>query len=143
MSNMPTIYGDGKNDDAPGFSALFHNDPVIFKKDQLGIDSHKGIIFHKGYFIVKTPIHMPKNCKISIENFDKNGIPSRIVFVGITLESDQPIFECEDGSGTQFNNSHWIAFDVSDKHKGKLIRAGEHLKGYKPYKNINLDAVKI
>lgn len=39
-SNMPTIYGNGIKDDSAGFNALFAKEPVIFNKDQIGIESH-------------------------------------------------------------------------------------------------------
>jgi hypothetical protein len=66
-SNMPTIYGDGKNCDAAGFSALFGNEPVIFSKEQLGIDSHEGIIFYKGNFKITKPIEILKDTLAKFE----------------------------------------------------------------------------
>lgn len=67
MGNMPTIYGDGVNDDSFGLASLFRNDPVIFSKDQIGVEDHKGIIFKKGNFVILNSVDVPKELKLEVE----------------------------------------------------------------------------
>lgn len=92
-SNIPTIYGDGKHDDTGGIGALFRNEPVNFNSDQIGVESHGGITFHKGVFIISRTIDIPREANLEFE---------RVNFVegeGLTL----PFFRCF------VNASHQIA----------------------------------
>ncbi len=78
-SNMPTIYGNGRDDDSAGFNALFANEPVIFKRDQLGLESHDGIIIFKGNFKISKTIEITKRTKLQIAdnfNIDASDLPS-------------------------------------------------------------------
>lgn len=67
MSNLPTIYGNGLEDDSFGIAALFRNEPVIFKDDQIGVEDHKGIIFKKGNFLILHTVDVPKELNLEIE----------------------------------------------------------------------------
>lgn len=88
ISNMPTITGDGVTDDSYGFGCLFRNEPVIFKHDQLGVDSHQGIIFYNGRFAIERTVNIPADVKIEM---------GRALFVGTKLEPDAPFFMAERG----------------------------------------------
>jgi hypothetical protein len=92
MMNMPTIYGDGRRDDSSGLAALFRNYPVTFNKEQIGVESHEGIIFHNGWFAIYRTVEVPAKTKIVIEH---------ATFVDHNLEL--PFFLCEDMSGKQFD----------------------------------------
>ncbi len=110
MMNLPTIYGDGVKDDTSGLYALLHNEPCTFNKEQIGVESHKGIIFHKGYFVVKNTIEIPKDAKIVVE------APH---FIGLELDNI-PFFMCEpEFQANQFDR--WATFQVKSDHVGKLI----------------------
>jgi hypothetical protein len=110
MMNLPTIYGDGVRDDTSGLYALLHNEPCTFNKEQIGVENHEGIIFHKGYFIIKNTIEIQKETKLIVE------APH---FIGLTLDSNQPFFMCEKGfKANQFDR--WATFHV-EGHRGKLI----------------------
>lgn len=117
-SNMPTIYRDGINDDSAGLQALFENNPVIFSKDHIGVNSHDGITFHEKTpmgFIVNNTINIPKNCKLKIE---------RATFVGKGLPDGWPFFMCDDFSGHQFSSTGigtGAIFKTKPGFKGKLI----------------------
>jgi hypothetical protein len=52
-SNLPKIWADGIHNDSAGLSALFTNQPVIFNKDQIGVDSHGGATILDKYTIFK------------------------------------------------------------------------------------------
>jgi len=116
MMNLPTIYGDGKTDDTAGLGALFRSEPVTFKKEQIGIDKHEGLTFHKGSFVISNSIHIPENTKIEIE---------KAHFIGRDLPDDFPFFICEDFSGKGFSNSLkpgvQTVWEVQRTHKSKFI----------------------
>jgi hypothetical protein len=112
--NLPTIYGDGVKDDTGGLYALLNNEPCTFNKEQIGVESHEGIVFHKGRFIVKNTIIIPRATNIKVE------APT---FIGLEFESNQPFFMCEDLSGHQFDR--WAVFTVNPTHVGKLIEYKE------------------
>lgn len=67
MGNMPTIHGNGLEDDSFGIAALFRNEPVIFKDDQIGVEDHKGIVFKKGNFLILHTVDVPKELNLEIE----------------------------------------------------------------------------
>lgn len=117
MMNLPTIYGDGKNDDTAGLGALFRNEPVTFKKEQIGVDSHEGLTFHGGNFVVTNSIHIPAKTKIDIE---------RATFIGDKLEDNFPFFICEDESGKQFIDKNMFgvncAFQVKRSYKSSFVK---------------------
>ena len=113
MSNLPTIYGDGKHDDSDGLGALFRNDPVTFKKEQIGVETHKGVIFHKGHFLVDKTIRIPLNTTINFES------KAPLCFVqGKNLTSEFPFFICEGNDARQFDQVS--RFEITT-HRGKLI----------------------
>lgn len=116
MMNLPTIYGDGKNDDTAGLGALFRNEPVTFKKEMIGVDSHEGLTFHHGKFVVTNSIHIPEKSKINIE---------RATFIGNKLEPNFPFFICADNSGKQFTSKNNFGvnciFEVKKDYKSAFI----------------------
>lgn len=108
-SNLPTIYGNGKNDDSYGIGALLRNEPVIFNKDQIGVNSHKGVIFHKGRFLIEKTINISEDAQLIIED------PEFIQ--GKELTSEFPFFRCLPGFKWPKNGG---TFTVHD-HVGKLV----------------------
>lgn len=118
QSNMPTIYGNGKDDDTGGLGALLRNEPVIFSKDQIGISDHKGLIFHKGTFVISNTINIPANTIIDIE---QNGY--NLEFIGKDLPNGFAFFHCEDFSGHGFSSKVGIGciFSLPRGHSGQLI----------------------
>lgn len=111
MMNLPTIYGDGVRDDTSGLYALLHNEPCTFNKEQIGVEKHEGIVFHKGRFIVNKTIEIPAGLILKVE---------APYFIGMELESNQPFFMCERGfKASQFDR--WATFQTNEKHVGKLI----------------------
>jgi hypothetical protein len=85
-SNLPRIYADKKNDDSHGLGALFRNEPCIFSKDDIGIESHNGIIIHGGSYVIGNTIHIPNNLNLQIE---------RAFFNGTSLFENSPFFIAE------------------------------------------------
>lgn len=116
MSNLPTIYGDGKSDDTAGLGALFRREPVTFKKEMIGVDSHEGLTFHKGHFVVTNSIHIPKDTNIDIES---------AMFIGDKLPDDFPFFICADLSGNGFSNNLKIGvhaiWQVQKTYKSRFV----------------------
>lgn len=92
MGNMPTIYGNGVDNDSFGLASLFRNEPVIFNKDQIGVEEHKGIVFYSGRFNIKNTVNIPKNADI---------LMIRANFIGTDLESNAPFFLAEEGFNAQ------------------------------------------
>ena len=66
LANMPRIVGDGVHDDAHGLGALFRNEPVIFPKEKIGVDAHKGIQILYGRYLIGSEIIVPDNCPLEI-----------------------------------------------------------------------------
>lgn len=76
---MPRIYGNGRDYDGEGLQALFDGKDVILPADKLGIRgmlddgkrSVKGLIFHKGSFVIDREIYT-NGTMLQIEqaNFD-------------------------------------------------------------------------
>lgn len=122
MSNMPTIYADGVHSDVAGLGALFRNEPVIFPKDKIAVESQEGVIFHKGVFVVDQTIYLPRNSKIT---FEKN---APLIFLGENLTDHQPFFMCEAASDMQ-QFSNYATFEVKPGQVGQLLATSEHLYG--------------
>lgn len=67
VGNLPTIYADGAHDDTSGLGALLRREPVIFSRDHIGLDDHKGIVFHHGRFIITQTIEVPDDVSMKVE----------------------------------------------------------------------------
>ena len=66
-SNLPKIWGDAEqHDDSMGFNALFNRDPVIFRKDDIGVETHEGIIIYKGWYRVDRPLEIFKKTNLTV-----------------------------------------------------------------------------
>jgi hypothetical protein len=119
MANIPTIYGDGNRDDSGGLSALFSNEPVTFNKEQIGVESHEGIVFHNGNYAVSRTIVIPDEAKIKIE---------RATFIAKDLEPDQVFFWLNKNANEEtyktFNGNLGLIFEECKNH-GKLIHVVE------------------
>lgn len=76
-ANIPRIWGDGQHDDTSGLGALFRRDPVVFSAEKIGVDSHKGIVFHRGLFKITQTIEVPHEPNIKVESatFDLLDLP--------------------------------------------------------------------
>lgn len=126
MMNLPTIYGDGVKDDTSGLFALLNNEPCTFNKEQIGVDSHSGVIFHRGRFVVNKTIEIPANAILKVEN------PH---FLGLELDDKQPFFMCERGfAANQFDR--YAIFETNSTHIGKLIdfKKASRLEEYNDFK---------
>jgi hypothetical protein len=75
-NSIPRIYADGKNYDSEGFQALFDGADVIIPSDKLQVTGAKGLIFHRGTFVIDREI-FTNGCKIEIEKaiFDGTMLP--------------------------------------------------------------------
>ena len=71
-NSVPRIYGDGRNYDSEGFQALFDGKTVIIPKDKLQVTAAKGLIFHRGLFVIDKEIHT-NGCHMEIENAEFDG----------------------------------------------------------------------
>lgn len=73
LSNRaPRIFGDGRNYDSEGFQALFDGKDVIIPADKLQVTSAKGLIFHRGTFVIDKEVYT-NGCQIAIENATFDG----------------------------------------------------------------------
>jgi hypothetical protein len=70
MANLPRIYADRQHDDTGGLGALFRNEPVIFSRENIGVDKHKGITFHAGRFKVTQTLELPPGLKVKVEGIE-------------------------------------------------------------------------
>lgn len=71
-NSIPRIFGDGKNYDSEGFQALFDGKDVIIPRDKLQVTDAKGLIFHRGTFVIDKEIYT-NGCQIEIENAEFDG----------------------------------------------------------------------
>lgn len=127
MMNLPTIYGDSVQDDTAGLFALLNNEPCTFNKEQIGVERHSGIVFHRGRFVVNRTIEIPHNAILKVEN------PH---FLGLELDDKQPFFMCERGfAANQFDR--YAIFETKGSHNGKLIdfKKGTKLEQYNDFKS--------
>jgi hypothetical protein len=97
IGNMPQIWGDGRHDDTGGLGSLFRGEPVVFTKDRLTIDSHKGITFHKGIFTVSRTIEIPDECNLTMDG------PT---FKALGLPIDSPFFRAALVKGENLSSGH-------------------------------------
>lgn len=126
MKNLPTIHGNGKDDDTSGLYALLNNQPCTFNKEQIGVESHSGIVFHRGWFVVNRTIEIPADTILTVE------MPN---FFGLELEDKQPFFMCERGfAANQFDRN--ALFHHKSTHNGKLIdfKKSTKLEQYNDFK---------
>lgn len=65
-NSIPRIFADGKNYDSEGFQALFDGKDVIIPRDKLQVTGAKGLIFHRGTFVINKEIYT-NGCQIIIE----------------------------------------------------------------------------
>jgi|ERR1019366_3105663 hypothetical protein len=111
MMNLPTIYGDGVQDDTSGLYALLNNEPCTFNKEQIGVESHEGIVFHNGRFLIRNTIEIPGTIKLKVE------APT---FIGTELEDNQMFFLLGRGFDmSQFEK--WAVFEVNKTHKSRFM----------------------
>lgn len=113
-SNMPTIKGRLDFDDSAGFNALFANEPVIFNKDQIGIESHEGIIFYKGVFRLDKSLSIIKKSVIEFQG--------RIILHCANLPIDEPVASFERGASWNTENFGMrLMLNLPEGHKVPLF----------------------
>src|SRR5882757_4548447 len=71
-NSLPRIYGDGKNYDSEGFQALFDGADVIVPSDKLQVTAAKGLIFHRGTFVIDKEV-FTNGCVLEIEQAEFHG----------------------------------------------------------------------
>lgn len=71
-NSVPRIYADGKNYDSEGFQALFDGADVIIPQDKLQITAAKGLIFHRGTYVIDREVYT-HGCEMIIENATFDG----------------------------------------------------------------------
>lgn len=113
--NLPTIYGNGLNDDTSGLGALFRNEPCLFNKEMIAVENHEGIEFYFGRFVVFQTINIPRDTKLDFN------ISKHTHFIGTRLEDNFPFFICEDFSGHIFEKGIAVTFEVNRSHKAPLV----------------------
>lgn len=65
-NSIPRIFGNGRDYDSEGFQALFDGKDVIIPRDKLQVTGAKGLIFHRGTFVIDREIYT-NGCQIEIE----------------------------------------------------------------------------
>ena len=101
IGNMPQIWGDGRNDDTGGISALLRSEPVVFTKDRVTVDGHKGIRFHRGIFKISRTLEIPDDCDLTMD------APT---FRAPDLDSNDPFFRVGNINGRHFASATDNAF---------------------------------
>lgn len=71
-NRAPRIFGNGRDYDSEGFQALFDGKDVIIPADKLQVTGAKGLIFHRGTFVIDKEIYT-NGCQIEIENAEFDG----------------------------------------------------------------------
>lgn len=71
-NSIPRIFGNGRDYDSEGFQALFDGKDVIIPSDKLQVTGAKGLIFHRGTFVIDKEIYT-NGCQIEIENANFDG----------------------------------------------------------------------
>lgn len=71
-NSIPRIFGNGRDYDSEGFQALFDGKDVIIPADKLQVTGAKGLIFHRGTFVIDREIYT-NGCRIQIENAQFDG----------------------------------------------------------------------
>jgi hypothetical protein len=66
-NSIPRIFADGKNYDSEGFQALFDGKDVIIPADKLQVTGAKGLIFHRGTFVIDHEVYT-NGCQLEIES---------------------------------------------------------------------------
>lgn len=66
-NSIPRIFGNGRDYDAEGFQALFDGKDVIIPADKLQVTGAKGLIFHRGTFVIDKEVYT-NGCHLEIEN---------------------------------------------------------------------------
>lgn len=94
-SNLPKIWGNGQHDDSMGLNALFNRDPVIFRHEDIGVESHEGIIIYKGYYRIDKPLEIFKKTNLSA--------PNGLRINASELPPDEPLIIYEETSFHPFN----------------------------------------
>jgi hypothetical protein len=56
-NRTPRIFGNGRDYDSEGFQALFDGNDVIIPQDKIGISKCKGVIFHRGTFVIDREVY--------------------------------------------------------------------------------------
>lgn len=56
-NSIPRIFGNGRDYDSEGFQALFDGKDVIIPADKLQVTGAKGLIFHRGTFVIDKEIY--------------------------------------------------------------------------------------
>lgn len=115
-NSIPRIFGDGKNYDSEGFQALFDGKDVIIPRDKLQVTGAKGLIFHRGTFVIDKEVYT-NGCRIEIEN---------AIFDGKQLQENEAFFShfVSKAEGLEIiGNAKWIR---DFPHNGMAIDIGHH-----------------
>jgi len=75
-NSIPRIYADGRNYDSEGFQALFDGRDVIIPQDKLQVTAAKGLIFHRGTFVIDKEV-FTNGCVLGIESAEFDGTALR------------------------------------------------------------------
>ncbi len=66
-NSIPRIFGNGRDYDSEGFQALFDGKDVIIPADKLQVTGAKGLIFHRGTFVIDKEVYT-NGCVLEIES---------------------------------------------------------------------------
>jgi hypothetical protein len=95
--NSPRIWADGQNDDTSGLHALFHNEPVIFSSDDIGVSESRDMVVHRGVYRVSRTIELPPGLVVKVEN---------MTFRGVDLDEALPYLRGRQDELKQFTGLH-------------------------------------
>lgn len=94
LGNLPQIVGNGGFDDTAGFAALMRHEPVVFRKEMVGIDEYNGVICHFGRFKITSTIEVPDDCDLRLD---------RAQFVCDMPDLHSPLFRVSQAKQTIFS----------------------------------------
>lgn len=71
-NSLPRIHGNGRDYDSEGFQALFDGKDVLIPHDKLQITGAKGLIFHRGTYVIDREVYT-QGCELIIEDATFDG----------------------------------------------------------------------
>lgn len=113
MPDVPTLWGDGIHDDAPGLQALFDRKPVTIMRDEIVVQRAGIVRVEGGRFLLRKhglvlrndhgPIHLIGNWFLAGEDFPQD--QTAVTFVDWSLAEVREAFDTTtivDGSAVGF-----------------------------------------
>lgn len=101
-NSLPRIFGNGRDYDSEGLQALFDGKDVLIPQDKLQITGAKGLIFHRGTFVIDREVYT-HGSELVIEN---------ATFDGRMLKWWEAFFNKPDGDiSLTIKSAQWLRTD--------------------------------